>query len=67
MCGVRYKTQRCDIWGVKCSPYDIVHPSFFMLQLTDFSTFSDLKDEKSQVAQFASRVPSPKFFPTGWM
>ena len=25
----------------------IVHPSFFILQFTDFSTFSELKDEKA--------------------
>ena len=48
------------------SPYDIVHPSFFILQLTDFSTFSELKDENSQDAQCASWVASPRFFPTGW-
>ena len=43
-----------------------MHPSFFILQLTDFSTFSDLKDENSQDAQCASRVASPRFLPTGW-
>ena len=43
-----------------------MHPSFFILQLTDFSTFSELKDEKCQDAQCASWVPPPEFFLAGW-
>ena len=39
---------RCELKDEKARMHN-VHPSFFILQLTDFSTFSELKDEKARM------------------
>ena len=46
------------------SPDDIVHPSFFKLQLTDVSTFNKQENKETWEAQCASKITSPQFLPT---